>query len=209
MRQDRLKEKSRIYFDKVATEDDVIEEPVLCYEEVLRRLEEGYKGRLLDVGCGTGDMLRGIEKKELPFHLWGLDLSQEALRKAAASCSDSVTLDRGDAEHLPYEDGFFDLLICMHSFHHYPRPRRALQEMRRVLRANGTLILVENDYPPLTRLRCNYEFIRYRHPNGDVRMYAKGKLRRMMEKTGFSVRETEHIADHSRVFLALKKAEES
>ena len=49
----------------------------------------------------------------------------------------------GDAEHLPFEPGSFDMVTCSNSFHHYPHQGRALAEMRRVLKDDGELVIVD------------------------------------------------------------------
>ena len=49
----------------------------------------------------------------------------------------------GDSEVLPFDQGKFDLVTCTFSFHHYPNPKAAISEMKRVLAAGGKLIIVD------------------------------------------------------------------
>ncbi len=203
----RLKRKSEAYFDSVAKNREVIPEPAKCYPHVLERLRAFEGGQLADIGCGTGEML-SLLLRELPgrFVLHGLDLSSESLKQASNVCGEGVTLVRGDVEHLPYPDGSMDLLLCMHSFHHYPHPDRALREMCRVMRDDGCLILVENLYPPFSRIRKNVKFFLLRHPNGDIRMYSEKALAQKAKRAGFRIQEHLPVADHSQL-LKLEKRE--
>lgn len=197
-RDELIKQNSEKYFDSVAKTNEEIPEPVLCYGYVLERLREEQGRNLLDIGCGTGEMLSRIQKEYGDrFTLHGLDLSSESLKKAAEKCNGSFV--HGDVEHLPYEDGELDVLLCMHSFHHYPHPDQALREMWRVLKDDGRLILVENHYSTYRRLRLNLSFFIRRYPQGDIRMYSWKQLRTKVEKAGFKLDDQQLIADHSQL----------
>ena len=52
---------------------------------------------------------------------------------------------QGDSERLPFPGGAFDVVTCANSFHHYPHQQRAVEEMHRVLKPGGRLILVDGD----------------------------------------------------------------
>lgn len=49
----------------------------------------------------------------------------------------------GDAENLPFENGYFDMITCSNSFHHYPDQARAVCEMHRVIKPGGELMIVD------------------------------------------------------------------
>ncbi|MBQ6621282.1 MAG: class I SAM-dependent methyltransferase [Mogibacterium sp.] len=198
--QEKLKAKSARYFDLVAEREEIIPEPVKCYEYVLGKLTGMNGGALADIGCGTGNRLAFIHDQFGDrYSLYGIDLSPESLKRAEALCGSFAQLSVGDVEALPYEDGTFDLLLCMHSFHHYPRPLLSLQEMRRVLKPGGTLLLVENDYPPMFRRKTNLKQFLLRYPGGDIRMYSRKRLYALARKAGFTGPEPVHIAHHSQL----------
>jgi ubiquinone/menaquinone biosynthesis C-methylase UbiE len=121
-----------------------------CQEEILRWQQP--RGRapfaVLDVGCGTGTLLSLLSRDPRAERLVGLDYSGEMARRAAAKfaagdAAGRLTAVQGDAEHLPFHDGSFDILTCCNSFHHYPHPAAALAEFRRVLRPGGRLLLLD------------------------------------------------------------------
>ena len=202
------KSRSAEYFDRIASSGEVIPEPALCYGPVLERLSDFSGEPLADVGCGTGEMLYRIrEKWGVQAKLWGVDLSEESLKAAQEKCGGSVRFLQGDAEALPLESDSFGLLLCMHSFHHYPRPLKALREMLRVLHPGGRLFLVENDYPFLRRYRMNARFLLRKTPEGDLWFYSKQELTVLLRLAGFIPEKAEHIGEHSQLLTARKGAQ--
>ena len=102
--------------------------------------------RILDVGCGTGNLMGKLAERFPEAKLHGLDISEGMLAKAARKCrrlGERVQLKQGDGERLPYADDRFDVVACVHSFHHYPDKAGSLHEMHRVLRPGGRLLLLD------------------------------------------------------------------
>ena len=105
--------------------------------------------RVLDIGCGTGRFVAACSATGLRIEATGLDLSYNMIHKAKLK-SDSIQSDTsivsfmvGDAEYLPFESRYFDMVTCSNSFHHYPHQFEAVREMRRVLKADGELVIVD------------------------------------------------------------------
>ena len=91
---------------------------------------------VLDVGCGTGRLLRYVAA-DMQFG-WGIDLSAGMLRRAAARTSEPhVHYARMQAEGLYFADASFDAVICAWAIHLFADPAAALSEMRRVLHSDG------------------------------------------------------------------------
>ena len=198
-REHRGKRESRDYFDDVARTGEIIDEPAKCYPLTLPYLKDG-EGSLLDIGCGTGVMLSVIDKAlKGRYALYGTDISPESIARASERLGAAAVLLTGDSEDLPFEDDTFDRILCMHSFHHYPHPLRALREMKRVLKKDGRIYLVENDYPPRERLYINYAMWRQGHPNGDLHMYSPGEIRLICSLSGLKVTRSDRMAEHSRI----------
>ncbi len=203
----RQKQKSITYFDEIAHDDDIIPEPARCYQIMMEELSDRGKMKLADIGCGTGEMLLLLKKRfgDRPgISLYGVDLSKKSLEYAQEKCGNTVTFVCADAEALPFEKETFDVLLCMHSFHHYPSPMKALKEMRRVLKTGGSLYIVENDHEVSRRIRINIKIILGKLP-GDIWMYSRRRLARMVRRSRFQVEKHEHIAQHSQFIAALKK----
>jgi len=94
----------------------------------------GRIGRLLDVGCGTGQSRQVYADRAAGYV--GIDLSFEALsrarRKGPAGC-----WGQADAGRLPFADGSLDVVAFSSVLHHIPDPVPALREARRVLKPGG------------------------------------------------------------------------
>ena len=101
---------------------------------------------VLDVGCGTGALLRLLATR-LPAEaeLVGVDPAA-AMLEAARATSDHprVRFERAPAEHLPFPDASFDLVVSTVSFHHWDDRIAGLREVARVLRPDGRLVLAEH-----------------------------------------------------------------
>jgi ubiquinone/menaquinone biosynthesis C-methylase UbiE len=121
-----------------------------CQEEIAdwqdRRDQRPF--RMLDVGCGTGSLLALMAPDPRAELLVGLDYAQEMVRRASEKFAGSehaakLHAVRGDSERLPFADGFFDVVTCCNSFHHYPHQAKAICGFRRVLRPGGMLVLID------------------------------------------------------------------
>jgi len=99
---------------------------------------------VLEVGCGTGAVLTSLPEFT-PAALHGLDIDFAALQFAKTQTT--AALNHGDAFHLPYASASFDAVCCHYLLLWLADPIAALQEMRRVLRPNGSLLVfAEPDY---------------------------------------------------------------
>ena len=102
------------------------------------------EGSTLEVAIGTG-----LNIPHYPdfVRLTGIDLSPEMLsiaRKRAAELGRSVELLEGDAQHLQFPDNCFDTVVCTYSLCNVPDDERVVREMKRVLKPEGKLILVDH-----------------------------------------------------------------
>jgi 2-polyprenyl-3-methyl-5-hydroxy-6-metoxy-1,4-benzoquinol methylase len=98
---------------------------------------------VLDVGCGNGSILRGLRDHGFQ-NLHGLDLSVYAARRLTA---EGIPTSVGTVLEMPFRDGQFDSVIASEVLEHVVRRRRFLRELKRVVRAGGTvLVSVPDDY---------------------------------------------------------------
>lgn len=116
--------------------------------ETLRRLPLAAASRVLDVGCGTGELLRRVRANVPDAVLAGLDPVPEMLDVAREKLSGRDDLRVGYADRLPWNAGTFDVVVSCNMFHYISEPLTALREMARVLRPTGALVLTDwcDDY---------------------------------------------------------------
>jgi SAM-dependent methyltransferase len=170
-------------------------------------------GRALDAGCGTG--FQAAHLAALGYAVHGVDVSAGLL--AVARERGAAALVRATVEALPYADASFDAVACCGSTLSFvDAPARALEEIGRVLRPGGRLLLecehrwsldllwalasslggdaLRYDVTPveaLRRLRPSREGLTVPYPGyGNLRLFTAGELRAMLGHAGLEVQRT-------------------
>lgn len=185
------KELSRITFDKQAKIYDdtpsakVSKYPKMCYPFVQEKLGESDFQRLLDVGAGTGELIRLLQADHPEANYFGLDISEFMIEVAKGKHIPNSTFAVGDAEDLPYNDNWFDVVTCVQSIHHYPKVETAMHEVWRVLKPGGFYIICDMTFRnPLMRWFANHVYMPFNRM-GDVKIYGKKDMEVLFKKTGF------------------------
>ncbi|WP_432272382.1 class I SAM-dependent methyltransferase [Catenibacterium mitsuokai] len=153
------------------------------YKYVLNELQQLDFQKILDVGCGTGEILKSIKERYSFVQLYGLDISEEMLKQANDKLKGTATLILGDAENITLETNSFDLLLCTDSFHHYPNPQQAISEFYRVLK-HGKFLLIADYWKPFPIRQIMNLFISYSN-EGDVKIYSKKEIIEFLKQGGF------------------------
>ncbi|HNU68874.1 MAG TPA: methyltransferase domain-containing protein [Myxococcota bacterium] len=104
---------------------------------VLKFIKPTEGQRVLEVGCGAGNVLEQIVGADLT----GIDLSDHLLEKARERLRQRARLLKADAAALPFEDGWFGVVYCTEVLEHVLDPRAVIREMRRVLRPDGVAVV--------------------------------------------------------------------
>lgn len=183
-------------FDKAAEKFDDEDPSVynMCrkdYPDILEEVQKEAFQDLLDAGCGTGAML-GMFCRDIPEKRYtGLDLSPQMINVANRKQLNGTQFIVGDCEMLPFADNSFDVVTCSMSFHHYPNPDRFFQNVNRVLRKNGRLVL--RDMASSKRWMMwliNHIEIPLLHwiaHSGDVHVYNRQEIQALCDRSGLTL----------------------
>ena len=151
--------------------------------ETLRRIPMSAAARVLDVGCGTGELLRQLRTKYPGATLAGLDPVEEMLVVARSKLTGREDLRVGYADALPWHRGSFDVVVSCNMFHYITHPVAALTEMARVVRPGGALVLTDwcDDY--IACRVCNF-YLRLTN-RAFYRTYRRAECVALLSAAGF------------------------
>jgi ubiquinone/menaquinone biosynthesis C-methylase UbiE len=174
---------------------DVMRRQVLPHVAKFVKEERLSSPRVLDVGCGTGSMLRLLARAYPDYRYYGIDLSPYYVDYARERLNDpEIRLIADNAEYMPFRDGYFDVVTSVHLFHELPKFARAnvLSEIARVLRPGGLVVIEDSAQaadgspvaPILERFARDFHEPFYRD-------YLKDDLGAALAKLGFEALVTE------------------
>ncbi len=118
-------------------------------ERLFRRYDLPGGARILDVGCGSGEIASRLAEAFPASEVRGVDVLEEHValaRERYARLAPRLSFAQGDAFALAFPDASFDLVVCRHVLQAVPHTERVVAEMRRVARAGGWLHLILEDY---------------------------------------------------------------
>jgi len=121
--------------------------------------------RVLDVACGTGQLLEMLIEHPGDPELFGIDRVAAMLDVAKQRLGQRATLLEASAEELPFDQGAFQLVTCTNALHYFPDAAAALREMRRVLAPTGNLVITDwcRDYTTMKLLNRILPWTRHAH----------------------------------------------
>ena len=193
-----------------ATAEQVAAASLSRLDELSRKLVEFVDPRgderALDVGAGAAAL--GFALAPHVREVTALELVPELLDHARPLLErfPNVALVEGDAAHMPFELGQFDLVCERAVLHHVPRPELVIAEMTRVTRRGGRLLVIDQLAPfdPLEAFELD-RFERARDPT-HTRLLSDGDLRALFEANGLMLararvetqeRGVDHYLDHA------------
>ncbi|HUM46842.1 MAG TPA: bifunctional demethylmenaquinone methyltransferase/2-methoxy-6-polyprenyl-1,4-benzoquinol methylase UbiE [Chitinophagales bacterium] len=207
------KEQVSMMFDRIAFRYDLMNR-LLSFgidtgwrKRMLKMLRPSNPQLILDVATGTADV--AIQLATLhPKHITGIDISAEMLSQGRVKINEKnlgslISLQQADAENLPFEDNKFDAITVAFGVRNFEHLEKGLQELNRVLKKNGTLIVLEFSKPKQFPFRQLFRFyftricpllgqwitndkMAYTYLHRSVAVFPDGKdFTHLLEKNGF------------------------
>jgi len=160
--------------------------------EVKRQLLAQARGRVVEIGIGTG---LSLPHYPAAVELVGVEPSEPMARRArrrATELGREVTFVKAPAEELPFEDASFDTAVGLAVLCSVREPHRALAELRRVLRPGGRFIFLEHVRSGDPRLAAKQD--RFARPWGWIAggCHPNRRTLEAIESAGFELAEVEH-----------------
>ena len=161
-------EENRDMFDRIAKNYDVANRAISMgmdkgwRRKTIELLKPFRGGRYLDVGTGTGDLVFEILDQSKNVIIDGIDPAEQMLAIAKDKAKqrklgDSVSFVMADALQLPMEGDTYDGIVSGFCFRNIERRQKALEELWRVLKPGGTLVILEATYPANAFVRFGYK----------------------------------------------------
>jgi len=151
---------------------------------------KNVEGKVLDVGCGAGNIPKAIKKYRSDLEVWGVDISKNAIEMASKNTK-GVRFKIASAERLPFVDRYFDAVLMFDVLEHLPKPEIALKEARRVLKENGILHI----FSPLDRQPWTLYWLFYKlgwrakdKHTGHLHSFSSNEFESLLKKSGFKIK---------------------
>lgn len=196
-------EKKDFRFDKRASKYDGFEGRISrrFYRLLLNQVTLFSGAAILDVGCGTGTMLRKMADV-CPINGYGIDMEENMIAEARKKCP-GMKLQISKCQQTPFGEGSFDVLTACMAYHHFDDKDGFAREAARILKPGGYLYIADPRFPAVIRKSLNAVF---RHANLVGVFYTPQEMAKDFAAHGFLLEDC--VADGYAQLIKLKKSEE-
>lgn len=157
---------------------------------VAEKLSATPNATVLDLGCGAGHLSFAVAPHVKSVIAY--DLSSEMIEVVSHEAERlnlrNIVTRQGRAEEIPFDNASFDWVCTRYSAHHWMDIRQALREVRRILKPNGTLIVIDVCAPASPLLDTHLQAIELLRDASHVRDYAFAEWSSMLVEQELQVR---------------------
>lgn len=163
---------------------------------------------VLDVGCGGGGALRDMASIFPSAKLYGIDYSQDMVLLAKKvnkrmMAKGRIEISHGSVSSLPFSDNTFDLVTAFEAYYFWPNLHRDLQEIKRVLKSGGTLLLVNEVYENEKFQDRNRKWAAW----VDMHLHSPEGYQKFLTSAGYGAIEVHEVVDKNWIAAIGKKEE--
>lgn len=157
--------------------------------EMLIKLSSPASGdTILDLGTGSGYVAFELAKQYPACSIIGLDIVSDTIGKNITTAQrhlyTNLSFVSYDGTNFPFSDKSMDKVITRYALHHFQNPINSLQEVHRILKLNGRIIISDPTPNQNDAIGFVDEFMRVK-PDGHVKFYSFSELDRMLSNVGF------------------------
>jgi 2-polyprenyl-3-methyl-5-hydroxy-6-metoxy-1,4-benzoquinol methylase len=141
-------------------------------------------GKLLDVGCGDGWLLK--HARDYGFEVYGVEPTLKAFEEAKKKIGENIF--NSTLEEVSFKDNFFDIVISIGTIEHLKDPFSLLKEIHRILRQNGLLVIQTPNIDSYLARKQGSKWEQFIVP-GHLYFFSPKTMRLLLEKAGYAVLE--------------------
>jgi len=160
---------------------------------------------VLDIACGPGDFLLYLSNLAPNINLTGTDIAPGMVKHASQKLFSKAKILESNGENQPFSENSFDVITIMMAFHHFPKKLESLQNIKKLLRLNGILMIA--DVVAKSDFQKKFWNIAEKVINvrGYVGHYTESDIEKLAKKAGFTF-STEHIPQMPSRYMICKFA---
>lgn len=152
--------------------------------KIFKTLKLPKQGRVIDISCGGGRLLKTIENHHPNLNLVGADITPGFL--ATHPELSKISFITAEASSIPCPDGTFDVSVCSLSLHHYKYIEEVLKEISRLTKNNGYIYLIDI-FPSNNWSQKFYNLIKCHEPYHFEKFYTVAEIKQLIKPLGLNI----------------------
>jgi len=178
----KLIQKNKKFFNKFAGSYDIKifkkwQESIR--KKIIKEVAVKRNSKILDTGCGTGELLKQLLLEKKNLKLYGIDVSDKMLEVAGRKLNNKANLKLSSVEKMDFKNNSFNYVFSEDAFHHYADYDLAMKNFYIILKIKGKLVVADVDFGFV--LNKVFHFLE----PGNNKMHSKKEFIELFKKYGF------------------------